>query len=80
MMARPRATSLRTNSGVTKDGQARAEVLAVGEPRRCLRSRLRTADILAMSDEDHFLGDDAGTGEIELGDGLTGTGAPGDPP
>ena len=69
-MARPRATSLRTNSGVTNAGQARAEALAVFKPGRRLFGRLRPADILAMGDEDHFLGHDSGASQFKLGHGL----------
>jgi hypothetical protein len=60
MMARPRAISLRTNSGVTNAGKAPPKLLAVGE--RCLGAveHFLAAEILARRDVDHFLGDDAG--------------------
>src|SRR5215470_17830355 len=53
MMARPRATSLRTNSGVMKAGTDALKL---------------AAEILALGDIDHLLGDDAGAGEFELRD------------
>ena len=68
MMARPRATSLRTNSGVTKARNRRAEALPVGEPRLRLLGLALAADILAMGDIDHLLGDDAGPRQLELRD------------
>src|SRR6516164_1808122 len=55
MMARPRATSLRTNSGVMKGGIGAFELLLAPE-------------ILARRDIDHLLGNDSGAGEFELGD------------
>ena len=47
MMARPRATSLRTNSGVTKAGKRRAEALPVGKPRFGLLAGLRARPIFS---------------------------------
>ena len=65
-MARPRATSLRTNSGVTKARNGCAEALAVGEARFRFLGLALPPDILAVGDIDHLLGDDAGAGELEL--------------
>ena len=60
MMARPRATSSRTNSGVISLRDAGAEAVAVGQR--------RAAQILARGDVFHFLGDQALARIMKLGD------------
>ena len=76
MMARPRATSSRTNSGVMKSRDRGAEALAVGEPLLAPRAqRLRAAEVLAVGDVDHLLGDDPGAGELVLRHQLAGLAA-----
>ena len=66
MMARPRATSSRTNSGVTKAGM-RAPKLSPSARRASASSAWRcAAEILAVRDVDHLLGDDAGPRKLEL--------------
>ena len=67
-MARPRATSLRTNSGVTKAGSA-APKLSPSARRLGLLGCARASNILAMGDIGHLLGDDAGARQFELRDG-----------
>ncbi len=49
--------------------QRRAEALPVCEARFSLLGRALPADILAMGDEHHFLGDDPGPRQFELRDG-----------
>jgi hypothetical protein len=68
MMARPRAISLRTNSGVMKAGTFGAKAFAVGKG--CFRAfeLLLAAEVFALGDVDHLFRDDAGAGEFELGD------------
>ena len=66
MMARPRAISSRTNSGVTNSGTDGAEALAVGERRFGAVELLLAAEILALGDVDHLLGDDAGARRIRI--------------
>ena len=66
MMARPRAISSRTNSGVMKAGTDGAEALAVGERRFGALEHLLAAEIFARRDVDHFLGDDAGLARIHI--------------
>ncbi len=69
-MARPRATSLRTNSGVTKSG-TEAPKLSPSAGAACgAIEHLLAAEILALGDVDHLLGDDAGARPFELGHGL----------
>ena len=70
MMARPRATSSRTNSGVTNSGTDGAEALAVVVRGLRALEHLLAAEILALGDVDHLLGDDAGARPFELRDGL----------
>ena len=72
MMARPRAISLRTNSGVTWAGISRAEAFAVGEEGGGFGVGGGAAEVFAVGDVDHLLGDDAGARELVLGDGLAG--------
>ena len=70
MMARPRATSSRTNSGVTNSGTDAPKL----SPSSCAFlgdvEHFLAAEIFALGDVDHFLGDDAGAGPFELGDGV----------
>ena len=75
MMARPRAISSRTNSGVMKAGNVGAEILAVGAAFRGAFQHLLAAEVFAVRDVDHFLGDDPGAGEFELRDKLAGLAA-----
>ncbi len=70
MMARPRATSSRTNSGVTKSGTARAKTLAVVVGGLRHVEHLLAAEIFALGDINHFLGDDAQARPLQLSDGL----------
>ena len=49
-----------------ESGNGGAEALPVGEARFCFLGLALPPDILAMGDIDHFLGDDAGAGELEL--------------
>ncbi len=56
-------------------GDRGAEALAVGDGGLGAGERGRAAEVLAVGDVDHLLGDDAGAGELELGDGV----ARGDP-
>ncbi len=60
MIARPRAISLRTNSGVMKAGIFGAEAFAVGHAVFRAVDHLRAAHVLAMGDVDHFLCNDSG--------------------
>ena len=60
MMARPRAISSRTNSGVISIGNGGAEAVAVGQR--------AAAQIFARGDEFHFLGDEALARIMKLGD------------
>ena len=69
-MARPRAISLANEFGGDEFGDFGAEVLAVGAAFGGAFERLLPAQVLAVRDVDHFLGDDAGAGEFELGDEL----------
>ena len=68
MMARPRATSSRTSSGVMCSGIAAPKLSPSAE--RCLGAGERglAAQVLAVRDVDHLLGDNAGTGEFKLGE------------
>ena len=75
MMARPRAISERTNSGVMCAGNVGAEDFAVGQRGLGAREHGRAADVLAMGDVGHLLGHDAGARVFELRDGLTGDAA-----
>ena len=52
--------------------QTRAEILAVVEPGLRFGGGSLAADILAVGDIDHLGRDDAGAGELELGDGPAG--------
>ena len=68
MMARPRAISSRTNSGVMNSGTdapklSPSVVRAFGAVELLL-----AAEVLALGDVDHLLGDDAGLGEFVLRD------------
>ncbi len=72
MMARPRAISSRTNSGVTKSGIAAPKSSPSARRSAAPASACGAAEILAVRDVDHLLGDDAGAGELELGHGLAG--------
>ena len=51
-------------------GHRGAEALAVLDGSLGARQRLLAAEVLAVRDVDHLLGDDAGARELELGDGL----------
>ena len=71
-MARPRATSSRTNSGVTNSGTEAPKL----SPSSCaflrhVEHRL-AAEIFALGDVDHFLGDDALARPFELRHRLAG--------
>ena len=69
MMARPRATSARTNSGVMKAGMRGAEGLAAevrGGGLRDARGELLAAEVFADGDELHFRGDDALARVVQL--------------
>ena len=68
MMARPRAISVRTNSGVMNGGHRGAEAFAVGQRRFGALELSLAAEVFALGDVDHLLGDDAGAREFELGD------------
>ncbi len=70
MMARPRAISERTNSGVTNSGISAPKLSPSAMRSRGLRQGLGAADVLAVCDVDHLLGDDAGAGVLVLGDVL----------
>ena len=61
MMARPRAISSRTNSGVTngRHRRRRSSRRRRAPPRRA-RACCLAAEVLALGDVDHLLGDDAG--------------------
>ena len=72
MMARPRGDLRADELGRDERRDRGAEILAVGAPFGRTRQRLRAAEILAMRDVDHLLGDDAGAGELELRDLLAG--------
>ena len=61
MMARPRAISSRTNSGVISSGIAGAEA-------DCRRASAERPEIFARGDEFHFLGDEALARIMKLGD------------
>ena len=68
MMARPRAISSRTNSGVTNSGTEAPKLSpSLLRPFGALELLL-AAEVLALGDVDHLLGDDAGAGEFELRD------------
>ena len=72
MMARPARDLLAHELRRDVLGDRRAEALAVGQLRFRLRQRGLAAEVLAMRDVDHLLGDDAGLGELVLGDGMAG--------
>ena len=72
MMARPRAISSRTNSGVMCSGIAAPKLSPSASAALARAERCLAAEVLAMRDVDHLLGDDAGAGEFVLGDGLAG--------
>ena len=68
-MARPRATSERTNSGVMKSGtDAPSFAVVVGFLRHL--QHFLAAEIFALGDVDHFFGDHARAGPFQLGDGV----------
>ena len=72
MMARPRAISSRTNSGVTKSGMAAPKL----SPSRFIAfAQLLAAEVFADGDEFHLRRDDAGAGIGELRDGAAAGGA-----
>ncbi len=71
MMARPRAISLRTNSGVTKSGIEAPK----SSPSRMKGSSGLPAQIFADGDEFHLRRDDAAPGVFELRDACAGLGA-----
>ena len=71
MMARPRAISSRTNSGVTKSGIAAPK----SSPSRMHGGVGLAAQVLADGDVFHLRRDDAGAGVFQLGDGGAGLGA-----
>ena len=70
MMARPRAISSRTNSGVTNSGMAAPKSSPSARRSAAPSSALCAAEVLAVRDVDHFFRDDAGAGEFELRDQL----------
>ena len=53
-------------------GQRGAEALPVFQPGGGFAGLTLASDILAMGDEDHFLGDDPGPRQLELRHGTTG--------
>ena len=53
---------------MTKSRHRGAKALAVGERRLGALELLLAAEIFALGDVDHLLGDDAGAGEFELRD------------
>ena len=69
-MARPRATSLRTNSGVTKAGTAAPKLSPSASAASARSSCSLAPEVLALGDIDHLLGDDAGARPFELVTGL----------
>ena len=70
MMARPAATSLRTNSGVMKGGDFGAEIFAIGAAVLGAFGHGFAADVFAVGDVGHLGGDDAGAGVLELGEAV----------
>ena len=70
MMARPRAISARTNSGVMCSGMSAPKLSPSASAALARASTADAAEVLAMGDVDHFLGDDAGARVFELRDGL----------
>ncbi len=70
MMARPRAISLRTNSGVMNSGISAPKSSPSARRSAAPCQRLLPAEVLAVRDVDHFFGDDAGAGEFVLRDQL----------
>ena len=58
-------------------GDVGAEGFAVGQRRLGAGEHGRAADVLAVRDVGHLLGDDAGARILELGDGLAGEAAEG---
>ena len=70
MMARPRAISSRTNSGVTNSGTEAPKLSPSSRAASARSSCCLAAEVLALGDVDHLLGDDAGAGEFELRDRL----------
>ena len=66
MMARPRAISSRTNSGVMKAGTAAPKLSPSASAASRAVEHLLAAEVLALGDVDHLLGDDAGAGEFVL--------------
>ncbi len=70
MMARPRATSSRTNSGRDEGRHRAAELLAVGKGCFGALKLLFAPEVLARGDVDHFLGDDSRARPFELGEGM----------
>ena len=75
MIARPRAISSRTNSGVMNSGIDAPKSSPSATAFLGARQRLGAAKVFAMRDVDHFFGDDAGAGEFVLGDELAGLAA-----
>ncbi len=59
MMARPRAISSRTNSGGDESRQFAAELFAVLQRGIGAIQHLLAAEIFALGDVNHFLGDDS---------------------
>ncbi len=68
MMARPRAISERTNSGVMKAGISAPKLSPSAIVASAPSSMRLAAEVLALGDVDHLLGDDAGARELVLGD------------
>src|ERR1700732_2961556 len=77
MIARPRATSERTNSGVTKGGHESPKPPPLRQRRLCAFEHLPAAEIFPLRDVDHLAGDHAGAGPFELGHRLAIGGAHG---
>ena len=71
-MARPRATSLAHEFRRDEERQRSAKAFAVVMRRLRGFEHLFAAEILALGDVDHFLGDDVGPRPFELGEGLAG--------
>ena len=66
MIARPRATSSRTNSGVTNSGIAAPKLSPSASRAAASVDRRLAREILAMRDIDHLFGDDPGAGEFDI--------------
>ena len=75
MMARPRAISSRTNSGVMNAGSDAPKLSPCASLRFGAFEHFFAAEILPRGDEDHLLSDHAGAGELILRDVRVGAAA-----